>query len=383
MHNPISYSPNFAITLSRISKSRNISILGNLRRTSEKIIPHHQNEKKRKTSIKPEKKKIQDDDADIGSQFQQKKRSHHFLVTIMSVEVRKRPSETLSLASKRRATVQSTNPKDDSGLSQCYKTVTTSLYVSLAPVHLQNPINGIKQQHLDPLIMTYFAKAKGVVVAYSNIRFLEENDESSHSLAKIEGSSPFTFMWISVDFLCWCPQVGDVLEADVYMQTPSHIGLLINDTFNASIKKYNIPTSWTFKSNQVDEVSSDDKKTFGHWLDENETKIEGKLQFTVKAIYTTGRVVSVEGTLIKPGEERNAQPVYTERQERKPSGKHMKFDDDEDDQQENVITTEIAEPDENEELPAYVKDSDDDEDEGEDGKVVNKSDSEEDIVESD
>lgn len=57
MHNPISYSPNFAITLSRISKSRNISILGNLRRTSEKIIPHHQNEKKRKTSIKPEKKK--------------------------------------------------------------------------------------------------------------------------------------------------------------------------------------------------------------------------------------------------------------------------------------------------------------------------------------
>lgn len=75
--------------------------------------------------------------------------------------------------------------------------------------------------------------------------------------------------------------------------------------------------------------------------------------------------------------------MYTERQEKKPSGKHMKFDDDEDDQQENVITTEIAEPDENEELPAYVKDSDDDEDEGEDGKVVNKSDSEEDIVESD
>lgn len=307
----------------------------------------------------------------------------------MSVEVRKRPSETISLASKRRATVQSTNPKDEDGLSQCYKTVSTTLYVSLAPVHLQNPISGIKQQHLDPLIMTYFPKGKGVVVAYSNIKFLEDNndeneddDESSHRLAKIDGSSPFTFMWISVDFLCWCPQVGDVLEGDVYMQTPSHIGLLINDTFNASIKKYNIPTSWAFKSNQVDEVSSEDKKTFGHWLDENETKIEGKLQFTVKTIYTTGRVVSVEGTLIKPGEERNAQPVYTERQEKKPSGKHMKFDDD---QEEDVITTEIAEPDENDELPAYVKDSDDDvaEDVDEDGKVVNNSDSEEDIVESD
>ncbi|RCK59230.1 DNA-directed RNA polymerase I subunit RPA43 [Candida viswanathii] len=301
----------------------------------------------------------------------------------MSVEVRKRPSETISLASKRRATVQSTNPTDESGLSQCYKTVSTSLYVSLAPIHLQNPINGIKQQHLDPLIMTYFVKGKGVVVAYSNIKFLEDHndedeEESSFRLAKIEGSSPFTFMWISVDFLCWCPQVGDILEGDVYMQTPSHIGLLINDTFNASIKKYNIPSSWTFKSSQVDEVSSDDRKTFGHWIDENETKIEGKLQFTVKAIYTTGRVVSVEGTLIKPGEERNAQPVYTERQEKNASGKHMKFDEEED-----VITTEIAEPDENDELPAYVKDSDEEEDKDEDGEVVNKSDSEEDFVESD
>ena len=67
--------------------------------------------------------------------------------------------------------MQSTNPKDGNGLSECFKTVSTSLYVSLAPVHLQNPINGIKQQHLDPLIMTYFTKAKGIVVAYSNIKF--------------------------------------------------------------------------------------------------------------------------------------------------------------------------------------------------------------------
>ena len=92
--------------------------------------------------------------------------------------------------------MQSTNPKDGNGLSECFKTVSTSLYVSLAPVHLQNPINGIKQQHLDPLIMTYFTKAKGIVVAYSNIKFLEnnyDNEDSAYSLAKIEGSSPFTF----------------------------------------------------------------------------------------------------------------------------------------------------------------------------------------------
>lgn len=299
----------------------------------------------------------------------------------MSVEVRKRPVDNFSLASKRRATVQSTNPKDGNGLSECFKTVSTSLYVSLAPVHLQDPINGIKQQHLDPLIMTYFVKAKGIVVAYSNIKFLENNynnEDSAYSLAKIEGSSPFTFLWISVDFLCWCPEVGDVLEGDIYMQTPSHIGLLICDTFNASIKKYNIPNTWAFVPNQIDEVSSDDKKTFGHWVDESETKVEGKLQFTIKAIHTTGRIVSVEGTLITPGEERNAQPVYKERLETKSTGKHMKFADDE------VITTaEIAEPEENDELPAYIKDSDDEDSGSDDNKVVNKSDLDEDKIESD
>ena len=181
-----------------------------------------------------------------------------------------------------------------------------------------------------------------------------------------------------MDFLCWCPEVGDVLEGDIYMQTPSHIGLLICDTFNASIKKYNIPNTWSFVPNQIDEVSSDDRKTFGHWVDESETKVEGKLQFTIKAIHTTGRIVSVEGTLIRPGEERNAQPVYKERLETKSTGKHMKFADDE-----VITTTEIAEPDENDELPAYIKDSDDEDSGSDDNKVVNKSDSDEDKIESD
>ncbi|EMG45304.1 RPA43 DNA-directed RNA polymerase I subunit RPA43 [Candida maltosa Xu316] len=298
----------------------------------------------------------------------------------MSVEVRKRPLETTGLASKRRATVQSTNPKNEDGLSEVFKTVSTSLYVSLSPSHLQDPINGIKHQHLDPLIMTYFSKGKGIVVAYSNIKFLENNEEdgTDYSLAKIEGSSPFTFMWISVDFLCWCPEVGDVLEGDVYMQTPSHIGLLINDTFNASIKKYNIPSSWSFQSNQVDEVGEDNKKNYGHWVDDYQSKIEGKLQFTIKAIHTTGRVVSVEGTLIKPGEERSAQPIYQE-EKKSSSGKHMKFDDDDDDDN-TAKAVEIAEPQDDEELPGYADESDSEE---EDNKVVNKSDSDEDKVESD
>lgn len=292
----------------------------------------------------------------------------------MSVEVRKRPVDGELPAPKRKQFTipKSTNPLNDEGVSETFQKITTSLYVSLAPCHLANPINGIKEQHLDPLVMTYFHKAQGVVLSYSNIKLSEDNittdsQENPISIARVEGSSPFTFLWITVDFLIWRPQIGDVLEGYIYMQTASHIGLLLHDTFNASIKKYNIPESWQFIPSQVDEYSDDGKfKSFGYWVDENEIKLEGKLKFTVKAIHTTGRVVSIEGTLIKPGAEQDAQPVFRERKASTAAApsQHKKFDDDD-----LPAVTEIPEPKEDEAIiPAYTAASDD---EG----VVNGSDS--------
>lgn len=319
----------------------------------------------------------------------------------MSVEVEKRsfndaePENGSFKKRKQFKTIKSTNPINSEGISECFQKVNTSLYISLAPCHLANPINGIKAQHLDPLVMTYFAKAKGVVLSYSNIKISPDNvttdsQDAVISIAKITNSTPFTFLWITVDLLIWRPQLGDVLEGYIYMQTASHIGLLLHDTFNASIKKYNIPTSWRFIPSQVDEFNADKEdednssrfKSFGYWVDENEVKIEGKLTFTIKAIHTTGKVVSVEGTLIKPGAERDAQPVFRERRTSTSSltgvtaSKHKKFDDD--DQEEDIIApvAEIPEPEEDESsiIPNYAQNSDE---EQEDDAIVNKSDSDE------
>lgn len=295
-------------------------------------------------------------------------------------------SEHDSSIKKRKQSIipKSSNPVGDDGISECFQKVTTHMYVSLAPMHLNNPINGLKAQHLDPMIMTYFPKAKGVVLAYSNITLSEDNittdsDNNVITIAKIEGSSPFTFLWITVDLLIWRPQAGDVLEGYIYMQTASHLGLLIHDTFNASIKKYNIPNEWRFIPSQEDELNDDASgnfKSFGYWVDENETKVEGKLKFTIKSMQTSGKVVSAEGTLIKPGAEKDSQPIFRERRSSNSaqagkSNKHMKFDD----EQDIPSVVEIEEPTEDT-LPAYVKDSDN-EPEDEDGAIVNKSDSDE------
>lgn len=224
---------------------------------------------------------------------------------------------------------KSTNPVGADGISECFQVVRTSLYVSVAPCHVANPTNGIKAQHLDPLIMTYFPMAHGVVLAYCNITVSKEHHAlDSHdqpvTIARVGDSTPFAFMWVSVDLLVWHPQTGDILQGHVYMQTASHIGLLVHDTFNAAIRFRSIPQDWEFVPSQADEREGEDSrfKSYGHWVDGSGTKIEGKLTFTVRAIHSTGRMVSIEGSLVSPESEADAQPVSEESH-----AKHMRFDD--------------------------------------------------------
>lgn len=303
----------------------------------------------------------------------------------MPVETKKRASQDRNIPVKKAKTV---NPVNKDGVSECFKKFTTELYVSLAPCFINDPINGIKAQHLDPLVMTYFPKAKGVVIAYSNLKLSPENkttdtDDNPIYVSTVSNSSPFTYLWVTVDLLIWQPNAGDIIEGYSYMQTASHIGLLVHDTFNATIKKFNIPAEWRFVPSQVDEYAESEQETgkfksFGYWVDENDVKIEGKIKFTVKSVHASGRVVSLAGTLIKPGSERDAQPVIRERRSSNggvnaSTGKHKKFDE------EDVPTvTEIPEPESEtveSAIPTYI--NSEEEEEAEDGAIVNNSDSEE------
>lgn len=261
---------------------------------------------------------------------------------------------------------KSTNAVNADGLSECFRVVRTSMYVSLAPSHITNPINGIKAQHLDPLVMSYFAKANGVVLAYSNITLNSEErspDANDIILAPVSDSSPFCFMWVTVDLLLWYPQIGDILEGNVYMQTASHIGLLVHDTFNASIKLRSIPQDWQFVPSQADEFGEADEAkekptkfgSYGYWTDASGSKIEGKVLFTVRSIHTSRSMLSIEGTLLSPESELDAQPVLAERRLSATApvatGKHMKFDD------EPIATAEVAEP-TTDTLPQYEANDD-------------------------
>ncbi|GME74443.1 unnamed protein product [Ambrosiozyma monospora] len=244
------------------------------------------------------------------------------------------------------------------------------------------PLEGIKKQHLDPLVMTYFKSVKGVVLAYFDVQLSEKNqivDEATGETritAKVSDSNPFSFLWCTVDFLVWRPQVGDIVEGWSYMQSPSHIGLLISDTFNASIKKFNIPPDWQFIPGQADEFefgssaqdgfdkSAPYNKSMGQWVDENEVPVEGKLQFTIKGIHIAGKVISIDGTLLKPGFEKESLPVERE------TNKHKKFDDDAL-ANESAVVENIEESDKKD-VSGFINKNDDSSDDSssEDDKVV-------------
>ncbi|CCE64482.1 hypothetical protein TPHA_0H02790 [Tetrapisispora phaffii CBS 4417] len=213
------------------------------------------------------------------------------------------------------------NPVDyESGISNCILRVPISLYVSVAPIYANNPAQGVMKQHLNPMVMKYNPKVNGVVLGYQNVRILDSdpsNPPDSHEkLIKITADTPFGFCWCNCDMFVWQPQVGDIIEGWCFIQSVSHIGLLIHDAFNASINKNYIPDDWTFIQNEEhfddwDETEEGETEntsneagttkhntSMGHWVDGNGENIDGKLKFKIRNVFTKGRVISIDGTLL-------------------------------------------------------------------------------------
>lgn len=217
----------------------------------------------------------------------------------------------------------------ETGFSRCFHLVKSKMYLSLAPCHMNAPLEGIKSQHLNQLVMQYNRDMDGIIVGYRGVELITEEFDEDTILAKVSDENPFTFMWVKVQFIVWAPKVGDVLEGYCIMQSRGHIGLLINDVFNATIRKKNIPSDWEFVPNQQDE-SETEGPTLGHWVDESALPIDGKLKFTVRSIQAAGKSISVEGTLLGKGEEADEQPLQLNLGlDEVKSNNHMKFDDDE------------------------------------------------------
>ncbi|KAL6935395.1 related to DNA-directed RNA polymerase I subunit RPA43 [Hanseniaspora guilliermondii] len=168
-----------------------------------------------------------------------------------------------------------------------FYSIKTKLYLSLAPMYINNPIEGIINQHLNHKIMKYDSNINAIIIGFKNIKIQED-------LLKLNFESPFVFLYCYVDFIVWNPKRNDVIKGYPFIQSESHIGFLIHDLFNCYIKLQDIPETWKFIYN---EDSSNDN--IGYWVDHNEEPINGKkINIKVKQLKTSGKMVSIEGSLI-------------------------------------------------------------------------------------
>lgn len=211
-----------------------------------------------------------------------------------------------------------------------FSLLTARLYLPISPLYNAAPFLSLETDHLDPLILTYYPPFAGVILAYRNIHFLETG-------ARMAADSPFAYTWVKVDFLVWTPKKGDLMEGWVNLASQSHVGVLVLNTFNASIPRKGILEGWTW-SDEVkpvkvpgDEKPKRTKKTtitteggeevegvqaevgegeeeeveeeeeeeeMGGWLDAQGRHIDGLVRFRVEGVKADGHIITIEGSMV-------------------------------------------------------------------------------------
>lgn len=196
-------------------------------------------------------------------------------------------------------------------VTECIYKVPTSIYVSLSPIYAANLEAGVKAQHLDPLLMTYFGAAGGIVLEYFDVKVLGPSSATLQTTGKgaLESKGKLStkpvFVWVSVQFLVWKPRVGDTMEGWLDFEAPLQINLVVLGTFLVTVKKEQMPEGWVFIRCEVTEDESSFiepvrvQRSKGYWTDRHGTKIPNKLRFRVTSVDLGGKGgCLVEGSLI-------------------------------------------------------------------------------------
>jgi DNA-directed RNA polymerase I subunit RPA43 len=199
---------------------------------------------------------------------------------------------------------------------------TTSFYLALSPIAHHFPLEGLCAEHISPLILTYYAPLKGVVLSYNDPR-LSESPEKGAKVSKGKDSKTVlgtsvdeyavTFVWLTVDLLIFKPQRGTVLEGYVNLQNESILGLICYNYFNAGIERSRLPKDWQWVADEATEetgeMSRKRRDAAGHYVNAEGDKVEGKIIFKVKDFEATAGAetgsgsINIYGTLLTESED--------------------------------------------------------------------------------
>ncbi|KAF8474220.1 hypothetical protein BDZ91DRAFT_675601, partial [Kalaharituber pfeilii] len=187
--------------------------------------------------------------------------------------------------------------------------LTTALYLPISPLYSPYPWYSLESDHLDPLVLTYFPPLRGIILSYSNLRFKQPG-------ALLHSDSPFAYTWVTVDFLVWRPERGMVLEGWVNLQSESHVGLLVLNTFNASVRRERIPAGWKWCAKRVGWKGAkrrldeeDEEEDTGGWMDSRGNYVDGLVKLRVESFKASGHIIAIEGSLLESDHDAGQPPA--------------------------------------------------------------------------
>ncbi|KAI0256030.1 hypothetical protein BJV78DRAFT_1168721 [Lactifluus subvellereus] len=121
-----------------------------------------------------------------------------------------------------------------------FRSVKASIVLAVPPVFANRLRDGVEEM-LDTMIMRYEPTLNGVVLAHSDVHFLDR-------VARLQTDSPFAICHVGFEALIWSPLRGMKLTGRVTLCSPDHVSLLVHRTFNVSIPRHHIPTDqWEFE----------------------------------------------------------------------------------------------------------------------------------------
>ncbi|KAL8731849.1 MAG: hypothetical protein Q9166_003133 [cf. Caloplaca sp. 2 TL-2023] len=227
---------------------------------------------------------------------------------------------------------------------------TVSLYLPLPPIAQSHPLQGLCAEHLSPLILTYYAPLRGVVLSFHNARLSADPQqdppgEAGTVLAQAIGEYAALHVWVTTEFLVFRPQKGNAIEGWINLENEGNIGLVCWNFFNATVERQRLPKDWNWIPGGLDVGGPRNRKKKlkggerndpmgldqeeivpqvngvndieGHFEDGGGRRIKGLMHFVVKDVESSrssggdNGFLSIEGTLLGEIEERRLRESET------------------------------------------------------------------------
>lgn len=140
-----------------------------------------------------------------------------------------------------------------------YTLTTATLYLPLSPISISptHALASLLAEHLSPLLLTYYAPLKGIVLAYSNASISSTPPSSTNvvnaedpnlpqplTLARTAGEYGVLYVYLTATFLVFRPQRGQILEGWVNVQSEGFLGAIVLNLFSVGIERKRLPPSW-------------------------------------------------------------------------------------------------------------------------------------------